>query len=264
MTSMVIVLIIKALVSPHTPPTAYIAVIFQGVTGALIYRLIPNLLIGSLLFFILGLIESAIQRLLLMTILYGKSLWEAIDNWGKMITQKWGVMLSVTSSELLIYIYLGIHLVTGIIMAILTYRIILSVEKHWGEADYQLQLSASDRKDFIRQHDRKRRPWFKYFIAVGLVLIMIIAYQFLGATGNAWKQALLILLRVVTILVVWYLVVAPVLIRLFQAFLRKRQQQLASEVSQTMDMIPQILWIIDKAWKETKGHSFSSAGNPLR
>ena len=28
------------------------------------------------------------------------------------------------------------------------------------------------------------------------------------------------------------------------------------EVSHTMDMFPQLLWIVDKAWKETKGMSF--------
>src|SRR5690606_29531378 len=36
MSSLLIVLIIKALVSPHSSPTAYVAVAFQGVTGALI------------------------------------------------------------------------------------------------------------------------------------------------------------------------------------------------------------------------------------
>ena len=75
MTSLAIVLVIKALVSPHSTPTAYIAVIFQGVSGAFIYRYIPGLLFGSVLFACLGLIESAVQRLLVLTILYGNSLW---------------------------------------------------------------------------------------------------------------------------------------------------------------------------------------------
>ncbi len=37
----VLVLIIKATVSPHAPLPAYLAVAFQGVAGALIYRFLP-------------------------------------------------------------------------------------------------------------------------------------------------------------------------------------------------------------------------------
>ncbi len=110
MTSLAIVLVIKALVSPHSTPTAYIAVIFQGVTGAFIYRYIPGLLFSSMLFVSLGLVESALQRLLTLTILYGNTLWEAINIWGEWVTKQWGVILPFSSSRLIIFFYLAIHL----------------------------------------------------------------------------------------------------------------------------------------------------------
>src|SRR5258706_10118764 len=74
MTSLVIVLVIKALVSPHSPPSAYIAVVFQGVSGAIIYRYIPGLFFSSVFFVSMGLIESAIQHILTLTILYGNTI----------------------------------------------------------------------------------------------------------------------------------------------------------------------------------------------
>src|SRR5690606_7311981 len=129
MSSLLIVLIIKALVSPHSSPTAYVAVAFQGVTGALIYRTVPGLLPGSLIFFTLGQLESAMQRLIMLTLIYGQSLWEAVDIWGRWVADKWDVILPVSSSRLMIYSYLGLHVVAGLLVGWACYRIILSIRR---------------------------------------------------------------------------------------------------------------------------------------
>ena len=255
MTSMLVVLIIKALVSPHTPPTAYIAVIFQGVTGALIYRYIPNLLFGSLLFFTLGLLESALQRLLLLTILYCNSLWEAIDIWGKWVADKWNVIMPVSSSKLIIYVYLLVHFIMGIVMGWLTYRSIKAVRYQWGLTTHQLQLTKDDRKEWARKRGTKN-PWKKNVLLLIVILMIGFAYSQVIRTEHAFQKALITLLRVAGILIIWYVFLAPWVIRLIQNFLRKKQAQLADEVSHTMDMFPQLLWIVDKAWKETKGLPF--------
>ena len=92
MTSLVIVLVIKAIVSPHSPPAAYIAVTFQGLTGALIYSFIPGLLFGSLLFVCIGLMESAFQQLLTLTILYGNTLWQAY----KIFLHHWSILYKIS------------------------------------------------------------------------------------------------------------------------------------------------------------------------
>ena len=131
MTSLAIVLVIKALVSPHTSPTAYIAVVFQGLTGALIYRFIPGFLFSSILFFTLGLIESAIQRLLTLAILYGNTIWEAINIWGAWVAKEWGVILPFSSSRLIIFLYLGIHFIAGILVGWGTYKMIRFAKEHW-------------------------------------------------------------------------------------------------------------------------------------
>lgn len=256
MTSLVIVLIIKALVSPHSSPTAYVAVIFQGVTGALIYRYIPHLLIGSLFFFSLGLIESALQRLIMLTVLYGNSLWEAIDIWGKWVMDKWGVILPLSSSKLIIYTYLGIHFIVGLLMGWLTFRIIHAVKASWGQPQFQLQLSAADRKEFRRKSGKGKSSW-KRVVFLILILVMIsLAYTQLMDTGNAIQKGFVTLLRVVLILIAWYLFLGPLFLRLIQSFLKRKHHQLAGEVAHTMDMFPQILWIIDKAWKETSSLRF--------
>jgi hypothetical protein len=58
--ALVIVLIVKAAASPHSPLPAYLAVSFQGLMGALIFSALPNLRLGALLLGVLGLLEAAV------------------------------------------------------------------------------------------------------------------------------------------------------------------------------------------------------------
>lgn len=250
MMSLAIVLVIKALVSPHSSPTAYIAVIFQGVIGAVIYRFIPGLLKSSLLFVSIGLIESAIQRLLTLTILYGNTIWEAVNIWGTWVTGQWGIILPFSSSRLIIFFYLAIHLGAGMAIGWLIFRTIRAVKDHWGEAKYHLRLSAEDKKEFINSNIGHKKKWKRYVFFFVLTIIIVFAYSLHdGATGI--QKGLIAILRAIAILALWFVFIAPVMIHLLQKWLHKKHQQLTKEITSTMEMFPQIIWIIDKAWKET-------------
>src|SRR4051812_36078262 len=66
-----LVMLVKVAVSPHSPWPAYIAVGFQGLAGALIYRMIPLYALAAPVFGFLALVESALQKFLLTTIIFG-------------------------------------------------------------------------------------------------------------------------------------------------------------------------------------------------
>ncbi len=254
MTSLFVVLVIKALVSPHSSPTAYIAVIFQGVTGALIYRFIPNLLVSSIIFLSLGLIESALQRLFTLTVLYGNTLWEAINIWGEWVAAKWGVLIPVSSSKIIIYTYLSIHLLVGFIIGWLTYKTIKSVHAQWGLKQYALVLGKEDTKSLFKH--KKKKSWRRFIFFFVLVAIIILAYSGLPDSDSNIQQGLLAIIRACAVLTLWFVFLAPLMIRLLRKYLNKKHQQLSLEVSQTMDMFPHLLWIIDKAWNESKSLRF--------
>jgi len=257
MTSLAIVLVIKALVSPHSAPTAYIAVVFQGVTGALMYSYIPGLFFSSIFFLSLGLLESALQRLLTLTILYGNTLWEAINIWGTWVTDKWGIVLPFSSSRLIIGFYLGIHLFVGIMIGWFIYKILIAIDKHWGESRFQLSLSKDEKKVFFNTGQKPKKSWGRYIFFVFLIVIIVFAYVGTGDKSDIQK-GILAILRAVVILTLWFVFLAPFMIRLLQKWLTRKHQQLAKEVSATMDMFPQLLWIIDRSWKEARSqHNFS-------
>ena len=250
MSSLVIVLIIKALVSPHSTPTAYIAVTFQAVTGALMYRFIPGLLFSSVLFMTIGFIESAIQRLLVLTILYGNTLWEAIDLWGKWIAEKWGVIIPVSSSLLLIYTYVGIHFAAGILFGWLVYKMIMTAHREWGKQLYQLELGRDQRKSFFKKTNKKRNP--KRIILLIILIAVIVSAYTLNAGDDGLKKGLIAALRALSILTVWFVFLAPLLLKIMQRYLKRKHSELSDQVSHTMDIIPHIAWILDKAWRDSK------------
>ena len=74
-----IVCIFKLMLSPHSPPTAYIAVLFQGFLGQLLFTRTTNFTAKAIILASLSLVESSIQRLLVLVIIYGTSFWQAIS-----------------------------------------------------------------------------------------------------------------------------------------------------------------------------------------
>jgi hypothetical protein len=57
-----LVVLVKAVVSPHSPPTAYLAVGFQGLAGALILSRVRPFALAAYLFGFLAILESALQK----------------------------------------------------------------------------------------------------------------------------------------------------------------------------------------------------------
>ncbi len=251
MTSLLLVLVIKALVSPHSSPTAYLAVTFQAVTGALIYRFIPYLSIASVLFVTLGLIESALQRLLTLTILYGNTLWDAINIWGEWVTERWGVLMPVSSASLIIWTYLTIHLAAGVLIGWSVYKSLKAVSSEWGKGQYQLVLTETDTRTFFKV--RKKNKWRRYVFFLALIAMIVFAYSGVPDPESNIQQGLIAVMRAFAILTLWYVFLAPALIRWLQGYLSKKHKQLSIEVAQTMEMFPRFLWIIDRVRTESSG-----------
>src|SRR6476661_6814218 len=76
-----LVILMKSLVSPFTPPTAYIAVGFQGLMAALLFTIVPSFRVAAVLLGILAMVESAVQKLLVLWLFFGTTLWEAADGY---------------------------------------------------------------------------------------------------------------------------------------------------------------------------------------
>ncbi len=248
MASLVIVLIIKGLVSPHSTPTAYIAVTFQAVTGALIYRSIPNLAISSILFATLGLLESAFQRLLTLAILYGNPLWKAIDMWGSYVTTRWNMILPLPTSQMMIIAYVLIYFLSGIIVGWMIYRLLNMTMKKWNDPRFQVVLNSQNRRELFSSSGYKKK-WKRWVAFLLLMMMIILAYIFFDEKNSF--SGLIAIARAILLLTLWFLFIGPWIMKRIQRYLDKKHQHLASQISATMDVFPYLLWILDITWKET-------------
>lgn len=121
--SFLIVLIVKAMVSPHTPVPAYLAISFQAIMGYGLFSLFKVNFLSIFLLSILAMMESAIQKLLILTFFFGQSLWKAADGLADFITQQLGLQ-QWNGSYWLIVLYLLIYFIGGIATAWIAYKTI--------------------------------------------------------------------------------------------------------------------------------------------
>ena len=75
----ILVMIVKALLSPHTPVSAYLAVLLQGAFGELFFAFGIPFFLSCLFLGISALMQSALQKLIILTLIFGMDFWNAVD-----------------------------------------------------------------------------------------------------------------------------------------------------------------------------------------
>ncbi len=254
MTSLTIVLIIKAAVSPHSNITAYFAVSFQAILGAFLFSIFNSISVASILLGIISMAESAVQKVLVLFVLYGKTLWEAIDQLGDWISGKLGYLIPFSTSKALIITYVSFYALAGFITGIFISKMIQSINNNWDNPKYNLTIDPSVLKD--REVSSSKKPPIKMVALVfGLLLISMMVYGYI--TGG-WMKGVYVFGRTVILLGIWYLLIAPILLKWIQKKLKRRKSELSEEIDHVFDLMPYMKWIASKAWNESKGRGFIS------
>ncbi len=248
MSSLLVVLIIKAAVSPHSSLTAYMAVSFQAILGGFLFKYITSIPLATILLGVIGVLESALQKLIVLTLLFGNSLWQSIDTFGEWVSDKMGFIMWTSSTNLLIGIYLGIYLIGGFIAGYIANRIILSVRRNWSSPDYRIaikeeNISASQSKT----NSRKRRNTF--LIATGILMILLVLFSYIQF---GYSKGFYILFRTLLIIGLWYVLIGPLVMKWLFAFLRKKESSVSNELQATFDLIPYMRYIILRSWSESR------------
>jgi hypothetical protein len=247
--ALVVVLIIKMAVSPYSPVGAYVAVGFQGITGAVLFSLFSWRGSTLIVLGVLTFLESAIQKLIILTVLYGTAFWEAIDIYGEWVQSKLQLITESSTSSILITIYLSVYGMAGILAGVFIKSIvnILSQKKH---EDFYLK-SLDTGKDTLRLKTKSRSKRKLIWIWLTTVAVLVIAFGLLSDALFGWQKAVYILLRSVLILMLWYLVIGPFILKLVQSYLSKKKSEYQEDIANAMDLLPYLTPIIRYSWRET-------------
>jgi len=263
--ALLLVLIIKATMSPHSPLTAYLAVAFQGLMGAFLFSVIPSFRLAALLLAVLALLESALQKLIVMTVLFGMPLWKSVDAFVDSVLRKLSVLgdgASVGGSQWLIGGYLGLYLLAGILIGWLAGRLPAEV----GAAAERLPMPEGPVPATEgEQSPSSRKPFWKRRSIKGTlgILILLTAIYYLTPGAREVLAPLWLFVRVAGLIAVWYFVVGPILMRLLQRFLKKKASEYHEEVAAALDLMPVFRHLSRTAWKETRHLSALPRGKEL-
>ena len=241
--SMMIVLIIKLTISPFTPFPAYIAVSFQALMGCLLYSVLKVNYLSVLLLSILSMIESAIQKLLILTLFFGQSLWKATNAFFNFVANQFNYK-SINGAQWLISVYLAIYIIGGILIALLALRTIKNISQIT-----ELPLIINDN---IRNEKKvvKRKSSGIYTFVI-LCTISAILY-FFNKEEHSFLSIIKIFSWTISAIFLWYYFITPLFTKLIVLLLQKNKSKYSTEVADIISMTPQLKNITYSAWKYAK------------
>jgi len=252
-----IVLIIKMTINPYSPITACFAVCFQAAAGAILFSTISPFRTAALLLGILSLVECAVQRVLFLTVLYGRSLWESINVFFAYLARQLGIAhvdSDLSPSGWLIVLYLLIYGVTGVCVGLLGG----SLPKKIAEAIKSMPLTASisaEAEDPTARTGKPRKTLSKRkALRYGAWILFIVAtLSFLAPAMNGAARGLIVVLRTIIVLLVWYFIVAPLLMKGIRRKLKNKETGYGRDIRNVLDLFPLLKMHARQLWVHSEG-----------
>ena len=245
----IIVAIFKMMLSPHTPPTAYIAVFFQGLMGQILFFNLRFFRLSCILLAVLALVESAIQRIIVLTVLYGNNFWKALNEFIRKVTGE----TTITDYSLAIATsYVMVHALMGLIVGVFAGSIVWQ-SKSWALFYQEYLIPHTDEVYSEIKHTRvKKKKKIKYLFIVIWVLLIILflqSYLHIGKPVIPSQLSLQIILRSLLIVLTWYFFVSPLLSMLIKKWLNTQKIKSQSDIIQVNLMLPSARYIFLKSWE---------------
>jgi nucleoside-triphosphatase THEP1 len=245
----IIVAIFKMMLSPQAPPPAYIAVFFQGLMGELLFWNKRYFRLSCILLAVLGLLESGLQRILVLTIIYGNDLWKVINDFINGLTKQ----KTATNYSLLIGSgYVVLHLVTGLFVgwwaSLLPKRI-----RGWSR-DKQYRFVLKEEAPGLSPAAVKKKKRFKkglFIIWLLLIVLYVQSYFKIGTPLLPSHISLKILLRSLIIVLGWLFIIGPLLKQLLHGWLKKKQTRSQQDVQEIVSLLPVTQQLIIESWKRS-------------
>lgn len=242
--ALTIVLLVKAGISPYTPIAAYFAVSFQAFLSMLLFSLFSVNKLTIVTLSAITLLESALQKLVTLTVLFGHSLWKAIDVYSGWIGKQLSFVPFALNSETLIYTFLGFYTLSGIATGLIIIRTIKLIQRvNVSEMDFELNTRFPE----INAGKNNKKSIYLFFILV-VVLIPILYYD---DDTQAWQKAVYLIVRSVLILIVWYTLIGPLLIKLLNKLSLKKREFYQTDLQGILNIFPSLKAIVFYSWKDS-------------
>lgn len=244
--ALMIVLLIKAGVSPYTPIAAYFAVSFQVFLGILLYSLFSINKLTIVVLCVITFLESALQKLLTLTIVFGHALWEAVDVYMNWVDKQLSFLPFTLNREILINGFLFTYLFSGIFIGLLIIRTLKLIQ----QVDVsQMNFKLSSQLPEIKIKKSHKKGLFFFSILLVIILIPLLFYN---SDFQGWQKAVYLIIRSALILIIWYTLLGPFLIKLLNKFLFKKRKVYQTDLQDILEIFPSLKVIVYHSWNNCK------------
>ncbi len=247
----IMVAIFKMMLSPQAPPPAYIAVFFQGLLGEVVFWNRRFYMLSCILLAVLGLLESGLQRILMLTIVYGNDLWKVVNNFINGLTKQ---KVSTNYSLLIGSGYVALHFITGVLVGWWASLLPKRIEKWRNEKRYNM-IENDGAAITLPAASKKRKRFKKGLFIIWLLLIglYIQSYFKIGTPLLPTHISLKILLRSLIIVLGWIFIIGPLVTQLLHRWLQRKKSQRQQEVQEVLNLLPATQQLIAQSWKQSAG-----------
>ena len=244
-----IVLIFKMMISPHTPPTAYLAVSFQGLLGQILFSSGVKLNPGAFILGVLSLVESALQKILVLIILYGSSFWNAMNDFVRKLLNADNV---TNYAWWLACIYIFLHVIGGLLVGWLAIRIIKKTkEKEFFENQYIVPIPTG-LDPFSQKKKSGRKKLFRWGLLLVWIFLLLIFFQSIFKIGNPLMpsgRALYIFIRSLLIFLTWYFLASPLIRIWIKRRLKAHEKNNQEQINAILLLLPSTEYLFKKSWE---------------
>lgn len=255
MKATLIVMIIKFVVAPYTPLPAYFSVFIEGLLGLFLFNILNLKKSAPVLLGFFTLLFSSFQKIFILTIMFGMTLWESIDIFIGFVLKQFSInsTINISFSYLILSIYISIHIVGGILFGIISRKIPNWVEDFSHNIDFNKIIPE---KTIIKK-DGKRKKKFWYQKTSGIVFItlasalIIISYTTPTFESTLPIKIITMFIRSIVITTLWFLIISPYAIKFLQKILSKKKSEYTNEVENIVNLLPEMRASVIYSWKES-------------
>lgn len=208
--ALAIVLMVKLTVSPHSPWQAYVAVIFQGYLGHLIFRNNQHFSVKTIVFSVLCLLESAIQKILISLLIYGVDFFHAIDTSAQSIGKTFGYSGDGSVVMLIFSVYVLLYIMVGIAIGLW----IPSIPKQVFELSKHMPVMEEGNETHRDNLKRQSKSILLGFF--GLAIVLLVMYWLVPSLKLT--ELLFIFFRAVTVSLGLIFIVGPIILRIIRRY----------------------------------------------